>query len=172
MVAQARTLEKALHRRHGAHPPPARLRHIADGYRQAADFFVQHGDQGAARQCLTQAIRLYPELFASREVYLPLPAGSGDLAFVESVLAELAPIPSYNRARRMLRSRVHMSRVFAAARRADMSEVRAHLRAGVSQDPRWLLNRGVWALAARAALGRPSRRRPATPAAGPADRQR
>ena len=158
MFAQARTLEKALRRRHGANPPFGLVKHVADSYRQAADFFVQQGDLRAARQCLTQAITLSPELFASRAVYWPLPPGDGDLAFTESVLGDLARTGPYRQVRRALRSRVHMRRVFAAARRGDLKELQAHLWAGIYQDPRWMLNRGVWSLAARALLGRPWRR--------------
>ena len=167
IFAQARTLEKAMHRRHGANPPPGLLKQVANNYRQAADFFAQQADLAAARQCLAQAIRLCPALFASPAVYLPLPNGSGDLAFAESVLGDLAKTRPYNRVRRVLRSRVHMRRVFAAASRGDLPELQIHLWAGLYQDPRWLLNRGVWSLAVRALLGRPWRRPPPAPVAAP-----
>jgi len=170
MVAQARTLEKAMHRRYPGNPPSALQRRAADNYRQAADFFVQQGDLAAARQALAHAIRLCPNLFATADTYLPLPPGSGDLAFAESVLAALGPTRPFNRARRLLRARVHMRRVFAAAGRGDVAELKSHLWVGLYQDPRWLLNRGVLSLTARALWGRPWRRMPAAPRPTPTDK--
>jgi hypothetical protein len=94
-------------------------------------------------------------LFASPDVYLPVPPGEAGLAFAEEVFAALPPGRRLAGLKSRLRSRLHMREVFAGAGAGDLARVQGHLWPGIRADPRWLMNRGVISLARQLILKRP-----------------
>ncbi len=154
MAAQGRTLEQAMRRRLGAGVTGHHLRSAAEAFRMAASIYLPQGDDESARRHLSTAMRLSPELFAEADTYVPLPAGKGSqqLDFLERALKDLPATDTYRRLGRLLRGRHYMRRGYAAARRGDWPRARRQLWRGVTADPGWLLNRGIWVLAGKALL--------------------
>ena len=160
---QARTLEKTIARRYGPPPNPQRYRPVAKAFLMAAEISQQRGAAGDFEDRLAHALLICPELFAEPDTFVPLPPLPEGRQVLDRVFSQLPATGQFRGLLRQLLAREHMRRVFAAAGSGDLAELRAHLWAGLYQDPRWLLNRGVWALAARALLGRRVRRSPPAP---------
>jgi hypothetical protein len=133
---------------------------------QAAEISFQQGDIPAYQERLAHAIQVCPAFFAEPNTFVPLPPLPAGLAMLEQVFHRLPAQPVYQRLLRRLRSREHMRAVFAQARRGQAADLHGNLWPALSQDPAWLLNRGVLSLTARTLLQRPRRRGAAAPAVG------
>jgi glycosyltransferase involved in cell wall biosynthesis len=157
MVAQGRTLENAMRRRHGERVAPSHFASAAESYRMAATFYLEQGDREACHQWLSRALAVCPDLFEDPRVYVPLPPD--DFDFAERVFGALPATRRHARLARRLRGRWHMGQFFDAWRRGQPFSGAAHLWPGLTSDPRWLLNRGVWVLGARTVLRRLARTR-------------
>jgi hypothetical protein len=117
------------------------------------------GQTAVARTTLQQALAVRPTLLAQAEPvatnlrrYLPAD-GEQAIGFIKGIFAELLP-PNQPLAklRAHLLAELHMNEVFTGVSQQQPQRIEAHLWPGIRQNPRWLLNRGVAALAAKRLL--------------------
>ena len=98
---------------------------------------------------LENRLLLWAQLYAAAS-----PQGNPYTRFANEVFPLLSSaLPDAARLRRRTLSNSVMGAVFSAHACRDRSQVRQMLPAGVFADPRWLLNLGVWSIAADAFLG-------------------
>jgi hypothetical protein len=150
LLRKALGLDKALARRFSGRAVPAALASFAArDYLEAAVHLQAAGDNANLRLSLAGVLRHRPEWFETEKMSIPIPPTPAGEEFARSVFAEI-PFPAQRR-RRLARylARLHMHAVFDGAARKDWAQVNAHLLPAVRHDPAWLLNRGVWAIAAR-----------------------
>jgi GT2 family glycosyltransferase len=165
----ARVIEKAVGRRYGPTPPLEQRLLVARRYVQCALLGYALGDPNTANSCVAQARQLAPELLHTPAAlmeealdFAPRHSTAASLRAANLLLDQLPELRGRERVRHRVLGRLHMREVFAGAREGDPVRVDEHVWAGVRHDPAWLLNRGVRALLARAAVRR-LRQRP-TPA--------
>lgn len=160
MFKKALGLERALARRHGAHPPQPSIDLLARDYLRAALLSYLAGGEVDARERLKRALQVNPCILDSRqpieEVVLRYTA-SGSVeattSLIERIFTELLPqTRELQRVRSRLLARLHMSAVFDAAARGERKQVSEHLWPGVRHDPSWLRNRGVVSLLIKSAV--------------------
>ncbi|MCJ7795258.1 MAG: glycosyltransferase [Thermoleophilia bacterium] len=154
--------EAALQRRFGAYPPEDLHVLVSRGYFRAA--LVAYGLHRSeeARRSLCGALRLEPRVSvqssqAGEELlrYLVNFPCSDRYAFLESVFADLLPRNgAMNREKSRILGMLHMGEVFDGIRDGRPEALDRHWLAGVKSDPRWLLNRGVWAVGLRHGVSR------------------
>jgi hypothetical protein len=102
-------------------------------------------DMGALGDRLIQWLYLYAAASKETNPYR---------RFADEAIEPLAPVvASVNELRRRVLSDTVMGKVFAAHAAGDRAEVRRLMPTGVRANPRWLMNRGVWSIAAEAYLG-------------------
>ena len=146
---RARTLEKTIARRYGPPPQVEHYRSVASAYLMAAEICQQAGDTTAFEERLARGIQICPDFFAEPNTFVPLPPLPESLQVLDQVFSRLPPAPVFRRLLGRLRAREHMRAVFARASRGQLANLESDLWLAVRQDPTWLLNRGVVALAAR-----------------------
>lgn len=160
MFKKAVALERALARRHGAHPPQASIDLLARDYLRAALLSFLAGKEADACERLERALQVNPCILDNRqpieEIVLRY-TSSGSMeattALTERIFADLLPqTRELQRVRGRLLARLHMSAVFDAAARGEREQVCAHLWPGVRHDPSWLRNRGVVSLLIKSAV--------------------
>ncbi len=157
MHNNARAREHALKRRYGEEAPERLRRHAGRTYLRAAYVAYGLGCEGEARLSLEGVTRVFPQAFrhsglAGTELlrYLAAyPRPDADV-FAASVFDEFLPrTQSVRRERSGVVGQLHMKEVFQGVRLGDRQQIRRHLSAAILADPRWLRNRGVWAIAFR-----------------------
>jgi len=162
MRNKAAALERAVQRRYGAnHPDNLRLLMARDFLRVAfIGIFV--GEREQARDASRKAMAYAPEIARTGTLvedvigrYVLRQRYYDPFTLTASIFEELLPKTRHlSRARSRLLSRLHMREVFEGWAEGRGERVDAHWRAGVAADPRWALNRGVWAIGARRLLNR------------------
>jgi cellulose synthase/poly-beta-1,6-N-acetylglucosamine synthase-like glycosyltransferase len=160
-ACQAALLEKTLRRRYGEPDSRPEWSTVARAYLRAAiaGQAAPDGQRPAATPelLLRQALAIRPTLLRAAE---PLDSLILDYAtrrpvaerapFIQALFATLLPAgPAMTRRRRRLLAAHHMKEVFQAARHGDYGRVADHLWPALGQNPAWLLNRGVLAIALR-----------------------
>jgi glycosyltransferase involved in cell wall biosynthesis len=161
MQNKAIALERAMERRYAGRTPAEDRRLLARDFLRAAAIGFFSGEGEKARGSLKRATLWAPELADSGTLvedvvgrYLlrePIPSA---LAACRSIFAELLPETRHlGRVRSRIAARLHMRRVFDGNGHASDASRRQHLWAAVREDPRWLANRGVWAIGVRELLG-------------------
>jgi hypothetical protein len=161
-LQQARTLERAIRRRHGPQPSAAAFRPAALTYLAAAEHRLAQADWPGLAELVGHALALCPTLADEPDTYLPLPPGPDGVAVLTTAFQQLPPTPqNHQRLRRWL-ARRHMQAAFSAARHGDRAAAAADIRAALRYDARWLRNRGVLVLLARGLLA-PHRPPPGRP---------
>lgn len=139
---------------------------LARVHLSGAEAEAMGGEAGKTGQELRSAIELDPTLLnepAELEGKLILwshlyaaasPQGNPYLRFADQVFAVLAPmLPTSPQLRRRVLAKSVMGTVFSAHAARDYVRVRQLLPTGLGADPKWLLNLGVWSIAADAYLG-------------------
>jgi glycosyltransferase involved in cell wall biosynthesis len=148
---KAMSLEKALGRRFGSHPPQNRVKQVASDYLKTAIMTFRIGERDEAKRHLVHALELYPSLLKSKEPLLELiqnftPDGTPEskVEFTKMIFSDLFPKTALLTCiRSWLLSRLHMGEVFVGMREKDWTLINHHLWLGIQNDPSWLLNRGV-----------------------------
>lgn len=151
-----------------AMPVPKRTRDsaLARAHLIGAELAAMGGSATEAREELESAVELDATvlgdtvdlegklIFWSQLYAAASPQGNPYQHFADQVFAALAPVlPNASRLRRSVLSKSVMGTVFSAHAAGDHKTVRQLLPSGVYADPTWLLNRGVWSIAAHAYLG-------------------
>jgi hypothetical protein len=157
-VAAAR--EAALRRRFRAEAPRDLVSHIARGYLRAGYVALGMRQMETGRESIAGAQRLAPEpaLFArlaGDELmrYLVNFPHDDPQRVVEAAFVGLLPrTRALQRQRSRILGRVHIAQVFDGFPSRTPGALLPRLWAGVRSDPRWLLNRGVWAIGVREAV--------------------
>jgi glycosyltransferase involved in cell wall biosynthesis len=165
MRNKAIAVERALARRYSS-DPPERLRNLlARDYLRAA--YVGHITGAVPEACdsLERALEWSPRITVGGSLlegvvwrYLRDEPADDAVRHAESLFGEFLPPTRHVRSvgSRLL-SKVHMRVVFEAQERGEKrSDIGAHWWRGVRSDPRWLLNRGVWAIGLRQFMTRPN----------------
>lgn len=153
MFRKALALEKAGHRRKGAELDDAFQEMVARDYLRASILFYTGGEVNEARKQLQYALNICSSIFDNQDTlykilkrYRPSDVEQA-LVFTENIFDELLPKNRQlaGQKSRML-AELHMEEAFAAHELNERERVRAHLWAGIRNDPTWLRNRGVWAI--------------------------
>lgn len=131
-----------------------------------ADIGISVRDLAGASEAFAQALALDPNLGLPREAtvdrlvgwahryYEDRPEAQSYRAFLDRMVGNLdVSEVERRRLRRDALAQAAMEKVFACHAAGDLAGVRALLPTGVTAQPKWLLNRGVWAIAADAYLG-------------------
>jgi len=157
---KAVALEKAMQRRYANRIPGSRKCLIArDGLRAAYLGFMV-GETEGARTALGMATRYAPTLFDRGNLveqvigqYVLRQRIHDPFEHVEAVFSGLLPPTHHMRGTKTrLLAQLHMRAVFEQLATGEAAGVGAHLWPAIRDDPRWLLNRGVLAIAARELL--------------------
>ena len=135
---------------------PLKPRFLAGAELSSGARYYAAGECEPAKQHLEQAAALMPE-WAHDGVLLErvLRYGENPLVGVDAdehrhlVLANLPLVLDTVAIRRRGLARVAMAEVFRAAEADDWETVRSQLWGGVTKDPNWLANRGVWSILLR-----------------------
>lgn len=160
MQNKAIALERAMERRHSGNTPQEGRRLLARDFLRAATIGFFSGEKEKARGSLERARAWAPEMTESGTLvedvvgrYLlrePIPDAP---AVCKAIFSELLPPTRHlNRLQSQIAARLHMQRVFEGSAQSVNGSRREHLWAAVREDPRWLLNRGVWAIGIRELL--------------------
>jgi len=152
---------RAAQRRYGASVPPELETVIARTFLRAALIGLAGGGMTGAGRSIEQAIAHDPSILQSGSLievevdrWLRNQQPGDRLRLLDLCFREqLPPTKHLARVHARLRSQVHMQAVFSAAAHGDRMLVREHWWPAVSANPRWLLNRGVWAIGLRQWLG-------------------
>jgi tetratricopeptide (TPR) repeat protein len=148
---KAIALERAIYRRYGPSPALERFAVVGKDYLRAAMIGFARKDMEGARSSFKRAMDIYPPLLDRDQpledlikAYSPQESVNTALQYTNSIFEEL--LPKRRRLTRMksrLLSSLHMSEVF----KGTGHQRRAHLWAGIRDNPAWLLNRGVISIA-------------------------
>lgn len=159
MFKKAAALEEAGRRRFAENPPDSFMLLIARDYQRAAVLAYASGQMAEAEASLQKALAVRPTLLAQAEPvattlrrYLPTD-GEQAISFVKGIFTDLLPSNQHlAKLRAHLLAELHMNEVFTGVNQHQPQRIDAHLWPGIRQNPRWLLNRGVAALAAKRLL--------------------
>jgi glycosyltransferase involved in cell wall biosynthesis len=168
MVRKAQALEQAIQRRYGSYPQPEHNSLIARDYLRAAVLAYASDQKEEAVDPLQRAMAFNPALLdmpAQVEDivrrYTPHDSTERSLSFTRGVFSELLPTNrALSRVRRKLLAEIYAKEVFSV--NADAARLRSNLWAGIRNEPRWLLNRGVLALIFRQLFRRSHYKRQST----------
>jgi tetratricopeptide (TPR) repeat protein len=151
---KAIALERAIYRRHGPSPAVVEFAFVGKDYLRAAVIAFARKDMDGARASLERAMNVYPPVLDNDQpledlvkAYSPQESVDAALQYTALIFEEL--LPKSRRLERMkarLLSNLHMGEVF----RGTGQRRRAHLWAGIRNNPAWLLNRGVISIALKA----------------------
>ena len=160
MFKKAVALERALDRRHGAHPPQQSVDLLARDYLRAATLSFVAGEEIDARLRIDRALQVNPCILDSRQPieeivlrYTSSDSVEATAAKIERIFAYLLPQTRHlQRMRDRLLGRLHMTAVFEAVARDERERINEHIWPGLRQDPSWLRNRGVVSLLIKSAV--------------------
>jgi len=160
MRNKAVALERALLRRYAGHPPTNLKRSLAKDFVRGAYLAHVAGEGSAAAELLARASEHAPSVFVLGEVveevidhYLKRETVADPFGLAESLFSQLFPPTTHmKRLKARTLGRLHMAEFFEAAEQEHPNISEWHLLAGLRADPRWLLNRGVWAIGLRRRL--------------------
>jgi len=154
MQNKAVALERAMSRRYGDTPPRRLQNLVARDYMRAAYLGFAEGRRAEAQASLESATAVAPWILTSGTVirdvivrYIQTQSTPDAFELLGGLFDDLLPQTRHlARARSWLRSRMHMREVFDGDKNGRAGKIDEHLLAGIREDPRWLLNRGVWAI--------------------------
>lgn len=156
---KAIALENAVQRRGDAQITRTAYSTLGRDYLLASALAFANGETAMACAALAKVKEFDPSIFTRNEVVeqtvcYRMPEEVDDaIAFVDGFFTTCLPQShSLKRLRAKLISNLHMKEVFAGARRREGERVLRHLWKGVREDPGWLKNRGVIAIALRYGL--------------------
>ncbi len=166
MFNKAAALERAAGRRHGQQVPGDMRTLLGRDFLKAALVAVARDDLEGARQAVDRGGMYAPEMWnrgdmveSTVERFFACEEQEQPHRFLEVVFGSILPrTPHLRRARRLITSRLHMKEVFEGAAHGQDLRVARNLWPGLFYDPRWLMNRGVWAITVRRVGGRHLRR--------------
>lgn len=150
-------------RRRASTPLPSELEDvIARTFLRAALLGLKRGELDEARLSLAKALEHDASLLedgsamaGELERFLKNEGALDRLRLYRLWFGELLPrTPALARLHARLSSDAHMQEAFAAAARREWNRVRKHWAQAVAANPRWLLNRGVWAIGLRPLVAR------------------
>ena len=139
-----------------------KLKAVALTHLQASCLEYGLGLVAEAQTDLARAMNLEPDLLSNGGDYIlqvlcdqaQRPLFHDSTAVVNCALANLPPeAAGLPRIQQRGRARLALSRSFKAAQQEDWITVRRVLPEALVDDPKWILNRGVWSLGATALLG-------------------
>ena len=154
VLHKAIALERAIDRRWGEQPPTDKYSFVARDYLWAAVLAYSQQDMPGTMHAMNKSLGLFPSMLKVPEILerflsYRIPSATVDaLDYVNGFFGEFVPkIPSINRLHARLVSSLHMKEVFAGSSKMGKREIWQHIWPGILNDPRWLFNRGVWAIA-------------------------
>lgn len=160
MIGKAVAVQQAVARRYGAQPPAEMRTMIARDYLRAALLGLLIGDRIGCAAAVEQARAVNPDVLndvvLAEELmrrYTPKEPVEDGVRFISDVFDTVLPNqPQLARLRSKLLAEQHMHGVFTGLAQGRQERVDEHLWQGIRQDPRWLLNRGVAALALKRSI--------------------
>ena len=162
MKNKASVLERALSRRYASDPPDWLRGLLARDYLRAAHAAHAAGAASEARESLERTLKWAPRIWRSG----PFLEGVLTRIFEDERVQDaiphaedlfdglLPPTRHVRRVRSRVLSRLNMRVVFEAIKKGETCGVGGYLWSGVRNDPRWLLNRGVWIIGLRSLLAK------------------
>jgi glycosyltransferase involved in cell wall biosynthesis len=159
---KALALERAAHRRFGPTLPDEVCSILAVDYLRSAFNDLPAGELELALAAVGKALAYAPGFprqgtLAEEAMWAHLRREevADPYTLVASVFEVLLPRTRHlSRVKARLLSGLHMQEVFEGSARSQGEQVDAHWWAGLLADPRWALNRGVWAIGIRRLFGR------------------
>lgn len=159
---KAIALERALARRYGSAPPERLLGFLVRDFLRAVSIGQTNGVETEARDLVERALKWSPTIVSFGPLLedvvwriIQEEPFEEAIRHAEGVLVELLPPTRHvKRVRSRVLSHLNMRVVFEAQEKGDTRDIGGHWWQGVRNDPRWLLNRGVWSIGMRHLLAR------------------
>jgi glycosyltransferase involved in cell wall biosynthesis len=153
VLHKAVALERAIHRRWGEQPPIDKYSVVARDYLWAAVLAYTQQDMIGTRHAMNKSLELFPSMLKAPEILerflcYRMPSTTVDAVdYVNGFFGEFVPkTPIMNRLHSRLVSSIYMREIFSGSAKMGKKEIRQHIWRGILNDPRWLFNRGVWAI--------------------------